>query len=69
LNTLNYQNFEAVVEKLGEVAQPLRLELDFQPIKSYNVKLVVSSETALSVNNVNDFIDKLHILHQSTDRL
>lgn len=69
LNTLNYKNLEVVVNRLREVAQQLKLELDFQPIGNYSIKLVVSSETSLSVNNVNNFIDKLHILHQSTDRL
>lgn len=69
LNTLNYQNFETVVKRLKEVAQQVGLELNFQPIGSYDVKLVVSSETFLSVNNVNEFVNKLHILHQSTDGL
>jgi len=67
LSTLNYRNFEAVANRLEETARQLKLKIDFQPIGSYNIKLVVSSETSLSVNTVNEFINKLHILHQSTD--
>lgn len=70
LNTLNYNNFETVANRLKEVARQLGLELEFrQSTGRYNVTLIVSSETFLSVDNVNDFVEKLHILHQSTDRL
>jgi len=69
LNTLNYNNFENVVKKLKEVAQRLELELDFQTIGNYNVKLDVLCRKFLSVKNVNEFIDKLYKLYQSTDRL
>jgi hypothetical protein len=68
LNTLNYHDFEAVANKLREVAQQLGLKLAFQqPTATYNVTLVVSSEKSLSAENVSDFIKKIHILHRSTD--
>jgi hypothetical protein len=45
LNTLNYHDFETVVNKLREVAQQLGVELDFQqPATMCNVTLVVSSK-------------------------
>jgi len=69
LNTLNYQNFETVVKRLKEVAQQMELELHFQTIGTYNVKLEVPSKKSFSVDNVNEFIDKLYILYQSTDGL
>jgi len=66
LNTLNYHDFEAVADKLREHARQLGLELAFQqPTATYNATLLLSSEKPLSEENVNDFIEKIHILHQS----
>jgi len=67
LTTLNYENFDAVAKRLREVAKELELELTFQSIGSYEVKLVFLSEKPLSVDNVNEFIDKLHILRQKSE--
>jgi len=69
LNILNYENFDNVVKGLKKVAQQTDLELDFRTIGTYNVKLEVSSKKPLSIDNVNEFIDKLYILYQSTDGL
>ena len=67
LCTLNYRDFEGVIDRLRQVAKQLELELGFEPIGSHNIKLVVESYVPLSVKTVNNFIDKLHVLHQSTD--
>lgn len=69
LNRLNYKNFEAVVERLKQSAQDLKFELDFQSIRINVVKLVVTFKMPLSVKNVDDFVTKLHVLYQSTNRL
>jgi hypothetical protein len=63
LNTLNYQNFEAVIRKIKDAALQLGLTLDFQGITNYDVKLTASSTTFLSVDNVNDFVNKLQSVH------
>ena len=63
LNTLNYQNFEAVIRRIKDAALQLGLTLDFQGITNYDVKLTVSSTTFLSVDNVNDFVNKLQSIH------
>lgn len=55
--------------RLKDAALQLGLTLNFQGITNYDVKLTASSATFLSVDNVNDFVNKLHILHQSTDGL
>jgi hypothetical protein len=64
---LNYRDFDSVVEKLKEVAQQLELELGFESIGHDSIKLTAESEASLSVGSVNDFVDRLHVLHQSTD--
>jgi len=69
LCTLNYRDFDSVVEKLKGIAQKLGLELSFESIREYHIKLTVESVTSLSVDSVNDFVDKLHALHQSTDKI
>lgn len=67
LNVLNYQSFETAARKLREVSQQLGLKLEFQTLGNYDMKLAITNETSLSVGNVNDFIEKLHALYQSTD--
>jgi hypothetical protein len=70
LNTLNYYNFETVANKLKKVSQELGLELIFKQINgSYNVNLTISYEMPISINNINEFIKKIILLHQSTDDL
>jgi hypothetical protein len=66
---MNYLGFETVAKTLRTVARQYGLELEFQPVDNCNIKLVVSSEKLLSVDNVTDFIDKIHILYKSTDKL
>jgi len=70
LNTLNYPDFETVARKLRKSAQRLGLKLYFQqhPEARYNIILTVEAERALSVKNVNDFIEQLHALKRSGER-
>jgi len=66
---LNYENFEAVVQRLREVSKQLGLGIEFkQPSGTNNVILTISLEKPLSEFNLNDFLEKIHILHQSTEQ-
>lgn len=66
---LNYENFEAVVQRLREVSKQLRLGIEFkQPSGTNNVILTISLEKPLSEFNLNDFLEKIHILHHSTEQ-
>jgi hypothetical protein len=69
LSTLNYRNFDRVAERLTREARQLNLELDFEPLPNYLIKLEIKNYVSFSANTVNDFVDKLNILYQSTDEL
>lgn len=67
LNTLNYRDFRKAAEKLSETAKQLNVELNFQSLNDYQIKLTIQSAIILSVNSANKFVEKLEALKEITD--
>lgn len=68
LNILNYSDFESVAHRLREVSQILGLGLIFQQLnRTYSVILKITYNVIPSVEKVDEFLDKLQVLHQSTE--